>query len=89
MITAVYPARAAAWLAKFCNIVEANAHGRLNQLAYSLFLFIRDVADGDFVGWIDRRLADADFSPASNREVKRGRLQHHIWCECGSKWRAY
>jgi fermentation-respiration switch protein FrsA (DUF1100 family) len=32
-------------------------NGRLNQAAYSLFLFIRDVADSDFVGWLDRRLA--------------------------------
>ena len=28
----------------------------LNQIAYSLYLFIRDVADGDLVGWIDDRL---------------------------------
>src|ERR1019366_4220311 len=34
-------------------------NGRLNQTAYSLFLFIRDIADGDLVGWIDRQLADA------------------------------
>ena len=33
-------------------------NGRLNQTAYSLFLFIRDIADGDIVGWIDRQLAD-------------------------------
>jgi hypothetical protein len=32
-------------------------NGRLNQMAYSLFLFMRDVADGDFVGWIDQQLA--------------------------------
>ena len=31
-------------------------NGRLNQTAYSLFLFIRDIADGDLVGWIDQRL---------------------------------
>jgi hypothetical protein len=31
-------------------------NGRLNQTAYSLYLFIRDVAGGDLVGWIDRRL---------------------------------
>jgi hypothetical protein len=31
-------------------------NGRLNQTAYSLYLFVRDVADGDLVGWIDRRL---------------------------------
>jgi hypothetical protein len=32
-------------------------NGHLKQMAYSLFLFMRDVADGDFVGWIDRQLA--------------------------------
>ncbi|RYH18125.1 MAG: hypothetical protein EON54_27595, partial [Alcaligenaceae bacterium] len=32
-------------------------NGRLNQMGYSLFLFIRDVASGDMVGWIDRQLA--------------------------------
>jgi hypothetical protein len=31
-------------------------NGHLNQIAYSLYLFIRDVADGDLVGWIDNRL---------------------------------
>jgi hypothetical protein len=31
-------------------------NGRLNQMAYSLFLFMRDVADHDFVGWIDAQL---------------------------------
>ena len=31
-------------------------NGRLNQTAFSLYLFIRDVTDGDLVGWIDRRL---------------------------------
>jgi len=34
-------------------------NGRLNQTAYSLHLFIRDVAGGDLVGWIDRRLQTA------------------------------
>jgi hypothetical protein len=34
-------------------------NGRLNQTAYSLFLFIRDIADGDLVAWIDRQLAAA------------------------------
>jgi len=34
-------------------------NGRLNQTAYSLFLFMRDIAEGDFVGWIDQRLRDA------------------------------
>ena len=36
---------------------HALRNGRLNQTAYSLFLFMRDVADGDFVGWIDAQLA--------------------------------
>jgi hypothetical protein len=31
-------------------------NGRLNQTAYSLYLFIRDIADGDLIGWIDQRL---------------------------------
>src|SRR5271165_27259 len=38
-------------------------NGRLNQTAYSLFLFIRDIADGDLIGWIDRQL-QAAVSPA-------------------------
>src|ERR1700723_2046701 len=29
-------------------------NGRLNQMAYSLLLFVRDIADGDLVGRIDR-----------------------------------
>jgi hypothetical protein len=39
-------------------------NGRLNQTAYSLFLFMRDVADGDIVSWIDQQLRDASDSPA-------------------------
>ena len=35
-------------------------NGRLSQNAYSLFLFIRDICDGDLVAWIDARLAAAD-----------------------------
>jgi hypothetical protein len=35
-------------------------NGRLNQMAYSLFLFMRDVADADFVGWVDKELAAVD-----------------------------
>ena len=45
-------------------------NGRLNQAAYSLFLFMRDVANGDFVGWIDRRLADADLASAPDRAAR-------------------
>ena len=31
-------------------------NGRLNQTAFSFFLFIRDIADDDLVGWIDEQL---------------------------------
>jgi hypothetical protein len=34
-------------------------NGRLNQTAYSLYLFIRDIADNDLVGWIGDQLASA------------------------------
>ncbi len=34
-------------------------NGRLNQLAYGLYLFIRDVADGDLIAWIDHQLRRA------------------------------
>jgi hypothetical protein len=39
-------------------------NGGLNQTAYALHLFIRDVAGGDLVGWIDRRLNDVRKSTA-------------------------
>lgn len=44
--------------------------GSLNQAAYSLALFIRDICDGDLVGWIDARLARADLGPGA---AQRGR----------------
>ena len=57
-------------------------NGRLNQTAYSLFLFIRDIAGGDIVTWIDRQLADypgsgnltaarADTAPPATGQVAR------------------
>ena len=33
-------------------------NGNLNQLAYSLFLFIRDVTNGDLVGWLYGSVSD-------------------------------
>lgn len=42
-------------------------NGRLNQTAYSLFLFIRDVTDSDLVNWIDSRLADKSSGPKNER----------------------
>jgi hypothetical protein len=35
-------------------------NGHLNQLAYSLYLFIRDIAESDLIGWIDQRLQAAN-----------------------------
>jgi hypothetical protein len=35
-------------------------NGHLNQIAYSLYLFIRDVAERDLVGWIDDRVGLSD-----------------------------
>jgi hypothetical protein len=42
-------------------------NGRLNETAYALHLFIRDVAGGDLVGWIDRRLNTAAKQPGPDR----------------------
>jgi hypothetical protein len=42
-------------------------NGHLNQAAYSLFLFIRDLADGDLIGWIDAQLAAANGPPGPHR----------------------
>ena len=45
--------------------------GSLNQAAYSLFLFVRDVCHSDLVGWIDERLAGADEPGAPDRATRR------------------
>ncbi len=43
-----------------CPLPEAPLrNGNLNQLSYSLYLFLRDVAKNDLVDWIDRRLLAA------------------------------
>jgi hypothetical protein len=42
-------------------------NGHLNQMAYSLFLFIRDLANGDLLNWIDRQLATANSPPGPDR----------------------
>ncbi|WP_197090896.1 hypothetical protein [Bradyrhizobium sp. LTSP849] len=33
-------------------------NGRLNQTAYSFFLFVRDIANNDLVGWINHQLTE-------------------------------
>jgi hypothetical protein len=50
-------------------------NGRLNQTAYSLFLFLRDLADGDIVSWIDGQLAGVEPTPVSERPA---RLRHAL-----------
>jgi hypothetical protein len=35
-------------------------NGRLNQMAYSLYFFMRDVAEDGFVGWVDQQIAAID-----------------------------
>ena len=52
-------------------------NGRLNQTAYSLFLFIRDAADGDLVRWIDRQLVlSTSAAPALARDALIGPLRN-------------
>jgi hypothetical protein len=46
-------------------------NGRLNQMAYSLFLFMRDVADNDFVGWIDSQLGTVNSQPSDRLAALR------------------
>ncbi len=45
-------------------------NGRLNQMAYALFLFVRDVCGGDLVGWIDERSGGG--RPSTCRRRARG-----------------
>jgi hypothetical protein len=59
-------------------------NGNLNQMAYSLFLFIRDVAGGDLVAWIDTRLEAADSPSALDRlEAMRAALLEPLRCIYG------
>lgn len=53
----------------------AVRNGRLNQMTYSLFFFIRDVMDGSLVDWIDRSLTQASLGTAKNRAY---RLRHAL-----------
>lgn len=56
-------------LLPLCPLPKISARkGALNQAAVGLALFIRDIADGDIVAWIDARLEAADpGQTASNR----------------------
>ena len=50
-------------------------NGNLNQLAYALFLFIRDVADGDLVAWLDTTLNAADDPQCPRSDRTHGRCR--------------
>jgi hypothetical protein len=50
-------------------------NGRLNQTAYSLYLFIRDIAEHDLVGWIEAQLASTATPMDANRV---GRMRHAL-----------
>ena len=54
-------------------------NGRLNQTAVSLFLFIRDIADGDLVGWIDGQLQQQADRPAQERTAALLEPMRHIY----------
>lgn len=52
-------------------------NGRLNQTAFSLYLFIRDQANSDLIGWIDERLKE--IGPAdcrASQEAVIGPMRH-------------
>ncbi|WP_426437464.1 hypothetical protein [Bradyrhizobium genosp. P] len=48
-------------------------NGRLNRTTYSLFLFIRDVADGNLVEWIDQTLDQASLDGSAKHRASRMR----------------
>jgi hypothetical protein len=45
-------------------------NGRLNQTAYSLFLFMRDLAGDNIVSWIDDRLARVEPAQIADRPAR-------------------
>lgn len=49
---------------------HALRNGRLNQTTYSLFLFIRDVMNGDLVDWVDRSLIEASSGTSKDRAAR-------------------
>jgi hypothetical protein len=62
-------------------------NGRLNQTAYSLYLFVRDLAANNLVGWIDQQLRQTS---RFNR-IRSGRLRKFcaIRASCRSCMRAF
>ena len=53
-------------------------NGRLNQTAYSFFLFVRDVAKGDLIGWIDDRLMLPTSGPTPCFDDRAGDRQERL-----------
>ena len=51
-------------------------NGRLNQTAYSLFFFIRDITDGNLVNWIDVCLTGSRNDSVAMREALLAPLRH-------------
>jgi hypothetical protein len=51
-------------------------NGRLNQTAFSFFLFVRDVAQSDLFSWIDAQLSDVDAGYPSDQEALIGPMRH-------------
>jgi hypothetical protein len=56
-----------------CPLSTHRQNGHFNQIAYSLYLFIRDVADGDLVGWIDDRLDEPNVLSPPQDSVAQAR----------------
>jgi hypothetical protein len=52
---------------------HALRNGHLNQMAYSLYLFIRDVANSDLVSWIDERVKQANDKADPDRLTRAGK----------------
>jgi hypothetical protein len=57
-----------------CSLPRHPARkGSLIQAAYALHLFVRDICGDDLIGWMDRRLAEADPGPrAPDRGQRMG-----------------
>src|SRR5258706_8501086 len=69
-----------------CRLPKLPArNGSLGQAGVSLHLFLRDIAGGDFVAWLDTRLEQADRPKARDR-VKR--LGHHPAEKSGARFKA-
>ncbi|UGY25486.1 hypothetical protein HU675_0000615 [Bradyrhizobium septentrionale] len=61
-------------IASRCSLPRHDLrNGRLNQTTYSLFLFIRDVTDGNLVEWIDQTLDQASLSGRAEHRASRMR----------------